>query len=236
MGKTGLTKGVSKADAGAEKLGFGELWTESLPYLWRMFWLSMLVALPFFIIVVVLLVILFVGVFGIISNSQSSSALTGLFGALAIFIPAICCLSIVRLVVNMIVEQAQNAIILEDKGVLEALGRGWNIFKASFLTIILTAIILGVVGLIVGIIVAIPLLVIVVPAAVGLFMTGSSSSIAWTPLIIAGLCFVAYFPVLLVLGGIEHSYIQSVWTLTYLRLTASSPAVPAGALESADAA
>jgi hypothetical protein len=44
-------------------------------------------------------------------------------------------------------------------------------------------------------------------------------------LIIAGLCLVAYLPVLIVLGGILKAYIESAWTITYLRLTAKSNAI-----------
>jgi len=46
-------------------------------------------------------------------------------------------------------------------------------------------------------------------------------------LAIAGVCFVAYLPVLLVLRGIAQTYIQSALTLTYLRLTAPAPESPA---------
>jgi len=41
----------------------------------------------------------------------------------------------------------------------------------------------------------------------------------YTPLLAAGLCFVAYLPLLFVLKSILTAYIGSVWTLTYMRLT-----------------
>ena len=144
VGRTGLIIGAGKADAGAEKLTFGELWTESLPHFWRMFWLAFLVGLPFFIVGVVVLVILLVGVYGFIVNGEASgTAVTGLIASMAIFVPVICCLGLLRMVVDWIAMQAQNAIVLENKGVLESLRRGWEVFKHSFLTIILIAIIQG---------------------------------------------------------------------------------------------
>jgi hypothetical protein len=229
MGKTGLIKGVNKADAGAERLGFGELWGESLPYFWRMFGLSFLVNLPFFIIIVILVVVFFASVFGFAANSESKTALGGLFAALAIFVPAICCLSIVRIVVDMIVEQSKIAIVVEDVGILESLRRGWDIFKRNFLTIVLLAIILGVLGGIVGFVIAIPLLLALAPALGSVLLAGSNAApaAALAPLAIAGICVLAYLPVLLLAGGIEHTYIQSVWTLTYLRLTGPAPETPA---------
>jgi hypothetical protein len=119
--------------------------------------------------------------------------------------------------------------VVENTGVLESLRRGWDVFKHNFLTIILISIILGVLGAIVGLIVAIPLLLALAPAlgSIVLLAAGSSQAVALAPLAIAGICCLAYLPVLLVLGGIEQTYIQSALTLTYLRLTApKTPAVP----------
>lgn len=231
MGKAGLIKGAAKADAGAEKLTFGELWVESLPYFWRMFGLALLVAVPFFILIVVLLVIFFAGLLGVVANSNGSgsgAALTGLFAALAVFVPSICCLSILRIIVGFIVEQSNNAIVLENQSIIESLRTGWNLFKSNFLTIILMAIILGVLSFIVGLVVAIPLVIIWAPAVLAMaamFAGDPHSTVALAPLAIASLCCLAYLPVLLVLNGIANAYAQSVWTLTYLRMTA--PAVPA---------
>jgi len=41
---------------------------------------------------------------------------------IGVFILLICCLSLVMLVVGLIVEQAYNAIVLEDRGLLESFG------------------------------------------------------------------------------------------------------------------
>ena len=228
MGKTGLIKGAQKADGGAEKLGFGQLWRESLPYFWRMFGLSLLVGLPIFILIVILLVVLSVGLVGFIGKGEpGAGAVGGLLAALGVFIPAICCLGIVSVFISMVVEQAKNAMVIEDLGVIESLRRGWNVFKRSFLTIILMSILLGVLGGIVSFIVAIPLLLAVLPAFVSIFMLASKSADMATslaPLALAGICFVAYLPVLLILRGVEQTYNQSALTLTYLRLTASAAA------------
>ena len=42
---------------------------------------------------------------------------------------------------------------------------------------------------------------------------------------LAALCFVAYLPVLILLNGVLRAYIESAWTLTYLRLTGKTLAV-----------
>jgi len=133
------------------------------------------------------------------------------------------------------VEQARNAIVLEDKGVLESLRRGWEVFRRSFLTIILTAIIVGVLGGVVGLILVLPMILIVAPVLVAGLMASARSNAFMAPLLVSGLCCLVYVPVLWVLSGIRQSYIQSVWTLTYLRLTATPPVVAAPAIEDAHA-
>ena len=78
-----------------------------------------------------------------------------------------------------------------------------------------------VIGFAVGILVALPVFIILVPAFIA-FMAGGNNP-SFTPLVIAGLCIVAYIPVSLVANGILTAYLESVWTLTYLRLTKLKP-------------
>jgi hypothetical protein len=74
-----------------------------------------------------------------------------------------------------------------------------------------------------GLIIGLPLLFIVAPIALGA-ISGNQTALygsLWT----AGICFVLFLPVLLILSGILRAYIESAWTLTYLRLT-RRPALP----------
>jgi hypothetical protein len=227
MGRIGLIKGAGKADAGVESMSFGELWTEGLPFFWRMFGLNLLVGLPFFLLIVILLAGLAFAGFSAFRGDMSNAG-TGvmLVGAIGVFFAFMCVISLISLVVGMIVEQAQNAIVLEDLGILESLGRGWSVFKSGFLSVVVIAIILGVIGWIIGLVMALPMIAIAVPAVIGMAAAGTKNFIV--PLVIAGGCCVLYFPVLLVLSGILQSYTQSVWTLTYRRLTdLMKPVLPA---------
>jgi hypothetical protein len=52
-----------------------------------------------------------------------------------------------------------------------------------------------------------------VPVFIG--MTSGTTSPLW----LAGICCAIYLPILLVLNGILTSFVQSAWTLTYMRLT-----------------
>lgn len=224
MGKTGLIKGANKADGGAESMSFGELWTESTPYFWRMFGLQLLVGLPIFLLVVILLVVMGFAGFSAFSNGLSGGGLGVLFiGMLSVFMGVMCIVGLIGMIIGLLLVQVENAIVLEDLGILQGLSRGWQVFTANLLPVIVMALILGVVGGVISLLIALPLLAILVPAAMSIAFTGANNIVM--PLVIGGGCLLLYLPVLLILSGILQSYNQSVWTLTYRRLTVSPPSV-----------
>lgn len=214
IGKIGLIRGASQVDGGAESLIFGQLFSESMPYFWRMFGLSLLAGFPFLIVFAAL-----VGGLAAFAISMDGGSEAGAFGLLAmvpIFIACLCLLIPVGFVVGMIIRQAQNAIVLEDMSVLPSLSRGWEVFRKNLGPIILMAIMLAIIGVVVGFVVAIPIFIVVVPAMIA-FMAGDAQNT--TPLIIAGVCICLYIPVSLLLNGIVIAYTETAWTLTYMRLT-----------------
>ncbi len=229
MGKTGLIKGANKADQGAEALSFGELWTESSPYFWRIFGLNMLFGLPIFILFMILLVGMGFTGYSAASGGMTNVGIVAMFlGLGGVLIAVICVISIVSLVLGMVIEQAQNAIVLEDLGVLAGLSRGWEVFKSGVLSVIVMAIILGIINWIIGLLSALPLIAIILPAGIGVFAAGSQNFML--PLVLGGCCVILYLPVLLTISGILQSYCQSAWTLTYRRLTTPEATVNAAAL------
>ena len=58
MGRIGLIKGTFKAENGAEKLAFGEIWSESMPYFGRIFGLNFLIGLAVFAVILIPLVLM----------------------------------------------------------------------------------------------------------------------------------------------------------------------------------
>jgi len=215
IGRVGLIRGTFQAEGGAERLIFGELFSEGMPYFWRMFGLTLIVATPVLIALAALIAAL--AAFAISASHGNDSARIGLFGIVPLFLGCICLLIPVLFVVGMVVRQAENAIVLEDLRVLPAISRGWEVFRANLGPIILMAILLAVIGIIAGLIIAIPVLAIVVPAAIT-FALGRAQN--WTPMIFAGICLCLYIPVVWLLNGVLTAYIESAWTLTYMRLTA----------------
>jgi len=198
MGRIGLIKGVYRVENGAGALSFGELWSEGLPYFWRIFGVNFLIGLAFAAILAPL--VLF-GVF------------TAGIGFLFV-LPLLCILIPLGWLVSLVMEQAQPAIVLENLGILDGLKRGWQIVKTNAVSVIILAIVLAVGGAIIGIVIALPVILAVLPIFIGTGILGGS----YAPIYFALACFALYLPVMIFLNGILTAYIQSVWTLTYLRL------------------
>lgn len=215
IGRIGLIRGTFRVENAAEQLIFGQLFSESTPYFWRIFGLSLLVAIPFLVVFAAL--IAGAVAFAISASNGSDAGTVGLLGMVPLVIGCLCLFIPVMFVIRMIVRQAENAIVLEDMPVFPALGRGWDVFRANLGPIILMAIILAVIALVIGFVIALPVIVLVFPAVIA-FAAGDGQN--WTPLILMTIGLCIYTPILLVLNGIMTAYIESAWTLTYMRLTA----------------
>ena len=198
MGRIGLIKGVYKVENGAETLTFPELWSESMPYFWRIFGINFLIGLAVFIMIVPLVLL------GVVTAGIGFVCL----------LPLLCILVPIGWVVSIILEQAQPAMIIEDLGMIDGFKRGWEIVKANALNFFILALIVLIGGGIIGFVIAIPIVLAVVP----LVLSAQALNESLTPVYIALACCALYVPVILFLNGILTAYIQSVWTLTYLRL------------------
>ena len=221
IGKIGLIRGASQADGGAEALVLGELFSGSMPYLWRIVGLSVIVSIPALIFAVVIFVVL---IGGLLVGKSNDSMMLVVLGIVPLAIGGACLLVPINFVLGMIFRQAENAAVLENLGVFPAISRGWQIFKGNLGPIILMAIILGVIGFVLGIVIAIPFLFLIFPAVMGIMINGGQSL---TPLYLMGICFCLLIPLVWLLQGIITSYTESAWTLTYMRLTKPQSAAPA---------
>jgi hypothetical protein len=221
IGKTGLIRGTFQAEEGTERLIFGQLFSESMPYFWRMLGVSLIVALPVLLLVTALAAGF--AALAISAGNGSDAGTVGLIGMVPLLIGCLCLLIPVIFVANMVIRQAENAIVLEDMRVMPALSRGWDVFRANLGPIILMAIMLAVIALVIGFVIAIPIFLIVFPSVIAFIASDTQN---WTPLVLmtAGLCI--YIPILLVLNGIMTSFMESAWTLTYMRLTRPQAQAP----------
>jgi hypothetical protein len=196
-----LIRGTYQAERGTERLVFGELFSGSMPYFWRVFGLSLLIGLIFLLIFAPLVL------FGVLTAGVGFVCL----------IPLICILIPVGFAITVVIEQANAAIVLENLGIGDGLRKGWNVVRNNIGPMVGLALILFIGAAVIGFILAIPIIVSVVPLIVGAASNNTS------PIWIAVVCCALYFPVLLVLNGILTAYIQTVWALAYMRLTATPP-------------
>lgn len=222
-GRIGLIKGAMDADAGAEHLSFGELWKSGLQYFWRFFGLSLLVGSPILLIYMALLVgVIVFAVYASGTRGDSSSAAAPGFLVLVTVLCAFACvIFLLAIVISFLSPQAERAIAVENQGVINGLRRGWNVLTNNLGSILIVWIITVAIGFVAGIVIALPVLVVVIPAVFAFIAGGNHAS--YTPLIVTGLCILAYIPVSLLANGILMTYIQSLWTLTYLRLIKPKP-------------
>ena len=203
IGRIGLIRGTLQADQEVERLSFGELFSGSMPYFWRVFLLNLLVGIAVTVIVIALI--------------------------LTICLAPLACLMIpIGWVISVILEQASVAIVSEDLSITDGLKRGWEVVKGNPGPYLIMWLILALgVSFIGGLIIALPLILAVGPVIAGI-ITGIIAEGAWpivSGLVFAAICFVAYLPFLIVLGGILRSYVGSAWTLTFLRLTAPAASI-----------
>jgi hypothetical protein len=206
IGRIGLIKGTSHSEKGAERISFGELLSESLPYFWRIFGLNFLIGLAIFLVFVPLVLI------GVVTAGIGFVCL----------LPVFCLLFLLGWILYIIIEQAQAAIVLEDLGIVDGFMRGWQIVKTNAIPTILMSLILGIGSFIIGLILAIPLILAFIPALMSMNVLRGS----FVPLYISLACCALYMPVLILFNGILTAYIQSAWTLTFMQLATSKEEAP----------
>lgn len=205
IGRISLIRGTYQADGGTERLNFGELFSESMPYFWRVFGLSLLI----FLIALFVFIPLALG-------GALFSVVTAGIGAICL-LPLICLLIPLLWAFSVVIEQANVAIVLENLSIGDGFRKGWEVVRANVGPILVLTLIIFIGSGVLGFFIAIPLIAAVAPLIFG------AANNTTGPIWITVICCALYFPILLVLSGILNAYVQSVWTLTYMRLTAKPP-------------
>jgi hypothetical protein len=217
IGKTGLILGTQQADKSDDKIPFGSLLRESMHYFWRVFWFNFLAGLA--VVIILLALMLPIILLGVVTLGVGMLCL----------IPFICILVPVFWLISILLEQSIIAIVVEGTGIFAGLKRGWQVVKKNPWQLILMSLILGIGGGIINFILAIPIFLAMLPLIIPL-ISGSMEALKTTGIISLSLCCI-YLPVLYLLSGILTAYIQSTWTLTFLRLSGRTTEVPLSPVE-----
>jgi len=211
LGMIGLVRGTWQADEGAQRLPFGELLKGSFPYLGRVFLFLLLLGLAggvlAFILVIPLVLV---------------AVLTLGIGLLCI-LPLLCLLIPIGMLVSTFEQQVIVAMVGEDLGIMDGVKRAWNLMRDNLGPVAVMTLILFVGGAIVGVVLALPILIVAMPAVIGI--VAGEGAVLTGGLIVSGVLLLVYILVATVLGSILHAYIGSAWTLTFRRLTGREAAL-----------
>ena len=198
------TYGAVQVEKGAEKLSFRELFTESLPYFWRVFGLYFIFSSVWMVIWFAFLI--FISVVSVFT-----------FGLAALcFMPMFLLLTPIIIVGYSVLELAQAAIVADDMGTLESISHGWKLFRANALHVIILMVILYFALSMLSSIFIFPAMFPMMLFPLAMEMDGNAGAML-------GVLFLIAFPFMMLLvymiQGILMTFFQSGWAVAYLRLS-----------------
>ena len=153
--QAGMIDAAARLDAG-EKVSFGEAISAGWHKLGRMVGLNLVLFGIFILAAIVGVMVLVVGAG---ATAAGAAASQGDFGAVlgglgAGLIGLICCLMclflLLGIVVTVLYPFAQRAAVLEDMGVIESIGRGWQVIKDNLGEVIILILLFLLLGFVVG--------------------------------------------------------------------------------------
>jgi hypothetical protein len=198
--------GTLQLERGSETLNFGELVKGTFPYFWRVLGVLLLVWLGMFVVML-----------PFIGCSIVVGMFTLGFGSLCL-LPIFLLLGILVLVM---MEQGMAAVVVDNLGVSGALQRAWELVKKDPGVLILISLLIYVASMVAGMVIAVPMLI----PMFG-YMNNMMQSMGSQPDIqsLQGmfhdmtLWMLVFSPLYAIFQGILLTFMQSVWTLTYMRL------------------
>jgi hypothetical protein len=216
LGQGGLIAGFNQVETNGS-VTLGEAWRIGSANFWRLlgvraiFWLAGILAA------------LVVG----------AAVLTTVLGTMGIGLlciaPVLCLLVPVGLLVGVYVMLAQVALVTEALDVKASFLRSWEVFKTNLGPVIVIGLIVVFGSAVLQLILALPLILAVLPVAVG--MASGTDQSTTSGLVTAGVCLAVYLPLLIVANGVLQTYVTGVWTLSWRQWTGRAKGVvslPAG--------
>jgi hypothetical protein len=198
--------GTFQLEQGNEKVNFRELIKGVLPYFGRVLGIFLLV---------------WVGAFAVM---MAFFACITLFSMLTFGFGILCALPLFILFIPLVIlvyalmEQGVSAVLVDNLGFSSALQRAWDLVKKNLGVMALLSLIIYLGAMIVSMIISVPMLI---PMFGFMFKMGSEPDFQSFETLTRNmnLWMLAFSPFYAVFQGILLTYMQSVWTLTYMRLT-----------------
>lgn len=201
--------GTFQVEQGSEHVNFGQLLRGVLPYFGRILGIVLLVWVGLFLAMIIS--VAFVFSIGVLTLG------IGLLCALPLFI-----LLILGVILGYaLMEQAVSAVLVDHLGLASALQRAWELVQKNLGVMTFMSLINYLIAIVLVMIISIPIMIstsgflpnLGSESDVQIFERLSRNMILWM---------LAFLPFYAVLQGVLLTLIQSVWTLTYLRLTRST--------------
>ena len=209
IGYAGILKGTAQAEEGVETLSFAALWEAAWPYAGRVAGLLLLISFSFS------LVFMIPALLGVLT---AGLAFLCLFPLIILMIP-------LSLLLQAFLGLALAAAVADEAGVFAAIQRGWKALAASFWPVALMSVILYGIQMAASFVLSFPtyfLQFALVPVMIN--SEPDFEAVFRT----FGIIMLILLPLMMVAQGLLMTYLQSAWTLVYLRLT--RPPAPASAL------
>ena len=209
LGMSVPSLGTVQLETGSERVNLGELIRGVLPYFWRTFGIVLLVwGGTFLVMMVFMACLVFVSIF-----TLGIGALC-IFPLFILFIP-------LAILVYAVMEQGIAAVFVDNLSVSSALQRAWELVKKNLGVMALLSVIIYLGSAIVGMIISIPMMI---PIFGIIFNMGSEPDVQSFERLSRSmiLWMLVFSPFYAVIQGILLTFMQSVWTLTYMRLTRST--------------
>lgn len=204
LAQAAISVGVYRIEQGAAKFSFGELFKASQPFFWR-----------------------FLGIMGLYAGGvllfmAAVWGLQMLVSILTLGLGTICLTPLSILIYPLMavvygwMEQALASVVVDDLGVFEAVRRGWQVFRANLMPVVLLTLVLYIgLGLVSGL-VSLPLMA---PFFAFFFTFIAGVEASRTVWVVTLLGAVIYLPFLAVFQSALLTFMKSSWLLTYLHLT-----------------
>ncbi len=220
-GVSSASLGILRVEEGDGDLSFRELFQEGAKFFGRVLGILLLVGLG-----VSLVFLVFFGCLMLIGTVTMGIGMLCIQPLFLLVYPA-------ALVVYALIEQSLAAVIVDDKGVSDALSRAWDLVRNNFWSILLVTLIVYLGVTILSSIVMLPFMVpfFFLP----LFMESSQAELSLRTFgLIMAIFSIFLLPIIAVVQGFSLTYMKSMFMLVYLRLTRSPKleALP-GAVEAA---
>ncbi|MCS6848072.1 MAG: hypothetical protein RMN52_10190 [Anaerolineae bacterium] len=228
MAQGGLIGGVRQIEEEGSTT-FGQAWSVGVRKFWPLLGLSLLLALPGLVLLVLFLLLFGGTLFPIFAATVSGDEAAQAAAAGGIFL-LICgggvlgCITLIYAVIAAALQTfGERAIVLENKGVIDALSRGWAVFRSNLGNIILLALLMFVIGVVVNFIVGIIAGLLFAPTLISIiFGAGSEGGVGPSTLILGGLTFLVVVVIGAIISAIFAAFSSAVWTLAYRQFTGTS--------------